>query len=132
VNFGFTVIGLRSARILWIDCAGGLIAGVAVLILSGFLSDLYAIPHIVLVIMGVANLAYGFYALSLYVRRTRPRSLLVALVIANATWAVLCLVAAMLVAGTATVFGLAHLVGEGVWVGGLAALEWQRREQLSS
>jgi hypothetical protein len=118
--------------VLWIDCAGGLIVGLAVLLLNTFLSDLYALPGVVVVIMGVANLAYGCYSLSLACRAERPRSLLVALVVANATWAAVCLIAATWFAGTATVFGLAHLVGEGVWVGGLAAVEWQQREQLSS
>jgi hypothetical protein len=33
-------------------------------------------------------------------------------------------------AGTASAFGLAHLVGEGLFVGGLAVLEWRRRERL--
>jgi len=31
---------------------------------------------------------------------------------------------------SASAFGLAHLIGEGVFVGGLAALEWGHRERL--
>jgi hypothetical protein len=80
--------------------------------------------------MGVANLAYGTYSGALARRARRPYALLVLLVVANATWAVLCGVAAVALAGTASAFGLAHLVGEGVFVGALAALEWRERERL--
>ena len=116
--------------LLWVDCGAALLAGVAVLLLSSWLSQLYAMPRELLVGMGVADLAYGTYSLSLARRARRPRSLLVLLVVANATWAALCGLAAVRLAGTASAFGLAHLVGEGLFVGGLAALEWRRRERL--
>jgi hypothetical protein len=116
--------------LLWVDCGAALLAGVVVLLLSSWLSQLYAMPRELLVGMGVANLAYGTYSLSLARRARRPRSLLVLLVVANATWAALCGLAAVRLAGTASAFGLAHLVGEGLFVGGLAALEWRRRERL--
>jgi hypothetical protein len=75
-------------------------------------------------------LAYGTYSGALARRARRPRPLLVVLVAANATWAVLCGAAALWLAGPASAYGVAHLAGEGVFVGGLAALEWRRREQL--
>ena len=117
-------------KLLWVDCTAGLLAGVAVLSLSGWLSRLYALPCGLIVAMGVANLAYGTYSWSLARRARRPRPLIVLLVVANATWAVLCGLAAARLAGTASGFGLAHLVGEGLFVGALAALEWSQREQL--
>jgi hypothetical protein len=49
--------------------------------------------------------------------------LIVLLVVANATWSGLCVFTAAVLAGTVSMFGLTHLVGEGVFVGGLAALE---------
>lgn len=116
--------------LLWVDCGAALLAGLVLLLLSSWLSQLYALPHGFLMGMGVANLAYGTYSLSLARRARRPRSLLVLLVVANATWAALCGLAAVRLAGTASAFGLAHLVGEGLFVGGLAALEWRRRERL--
>jgi hypothetical protein len=100
------------------------------LALSGPLSALYAIPRPFLLGMAAANLAYGTFSGTLARRARRPRPLLVLLVTANATWAALCGAAAVWLAGRASVYGLAHLVGEGVFVGGLAALEWRRREQL--
>ena len=42
------------------------------------------------------------------------RSLIVLLVVVNATWSGLCVFTAAVLAGTASMFGLTHLVGEGV------------------
>jgi hypothetical protein len=122
---------VRAARdILHVDSAAGLVAGAAVLALSGPLSALYALPRPLLLGMAAANLAYGAFSGALARRARRPRPLLVGLVAANAAWAGLCGAAALRLAGRASALGLAHLVGEGVFVGGLAALEWRRREQL--
>lgn len=112
-------------KLLWVDCCAAFLAGVAVLSLSGWLSHLYALPQGLLVGMGVANLGYGAFSFSLARRARRPRFLIVLLVVANATWAGLCGLAAVLLAATASAFGLAHLVGEGLFVGGLARLEWK-------
>ena len=122
---------MRSARdLLHVDSAAGLLAGLAVLALSGPLSTLYALPRLLLLGMAAANLTYGTFSGALARRARRPRPLLVLLVAANAAWAGLCGVAAVRLAGRASAFGLAHLVGEGAFVGALAVLEWRRREQL--
>lgn len=117
-------------NLLWIDSVGGLCAGVVVLSLSKWLSEVYALPRPLLLVMGAANLSYGLYSGSLAWRQIRPRGLLRVLVVANATWAALCWLAAMRLVETASVFGLMHLTGEGLLVGGLAALEWRERERL--
>jgi hypothetical protein len=113
-----------------VDCGAAVLAGAAVVSLAEWLSRLYAMPHGLLVGMGVVNLAYGAFSFSLARRAHRPRSLILLLVVANATWAGLCALAAVRLAGTASAFGLAHLVGEGLFVGGLAGLEWRHRERL--
>ena len=100
------------------------------LLLSGWLSDLYQLPRTLLVVMGVANLAYGTYSGWLARRTHRPYAGIVVLVVANATWAVLCVLLAVLYAYTASWLGFVHLVGEGMFVGMLAALEWRYRAQL--
>ena len=117
-------------HLLWIDSGAGLSAGVVVLALSGWLSEVYRLPRPLLVGMGLANLAYGAYSGMLARRARRPRGLLLVLVLANATWATLCVLAAVGFADRASAFGLAHLAGEGLFVGGLAALEWRERERL--
>ena len=119
---------LRS--LLWIDCTAGLLNGALTLVFSGWLSALYALPVDLLIFMGVANVAYGTFSFSLARQGVRPRALVVLLVAANALWAVLCGLTAIVVASHASPFGVAHLLIEGSLVGGLAALEWRHRELL--
>lgn len=122
---------MRMVRsLLWIDCGAGLLAGALVVLCSAWLSRLYALPVALLLAIGIANLAYGAFSFSLARRAARPPALLALLVIANASWAVACGVMAVAVAPYASGWGLAHLLVEGLFVGGLAALEWRYRRFL--
>jgi len=122
---------LRVAQtLLWIDCSAGFLGGVVMLALRGWLSDIYGMPPSLLLAMAMANLAYGLFSFSLAVRRVRPRAMIVLLAVANATWATACGIAAIVLASTASIFGLAHLLIEGLLVGALAAFEWRWRELL--
>lgn len=121
-------VPVRLARsLLWIDCTGALVVGALVLALAAWLGRLYALPVGVIIVMGTANLAFGSFSLSLARRAVRPRQLLLLLVAANITWAVLCATAAVVVAPQASRLGLAHLLLESLYVGGLGALEWRHR-----
>ncbi|PAP76435.1 hypothetical protein [Rubrivirga marina] len=118
------------ARLLWIDCTAAGLAGAAMLALSGWLSALYALPQSFIVGLAVVNLLYGAFSFSLARRHRRPAGLVVLLALANLAWGVACWGFAVALAGVASPFGLAHLVGEGLFVGGMGALEWRWREQL--
>lgn len=113
--------------LLRVDCTGALVVGCLVLTVSGWLATLYAVPRTWIVALGAINVAYGLFSLSLAVRRTPPRGLVGALAAANMGWGVACLALAAGLAGRASALGLAHLVVEGAFVGGLGALEWRRR-----
>ena len=117
-------------KILWIDGLGAAVAGVAVLLASCWLEEWYRLPRDLLFTIGVVNVAYASYSLSLVVRTKRPKTLIVLLVVANLTWATICLGLAVVFSKTASPFGLVHLVGEALFVGGLACLEWRWRELL--
>lgn len=117
-------------NLLWVDCTGGAVVGVAMFALAGWLSELYRLPKDFLYLMGTANLLYAAYSFTLAIRPTRPMHRIVILVFANATWAVLCLRWTFVFDESASVFGLIHLVAEGLYVGGLAGLEWRWRELL--
>jgi hypothetical protein len=117
-------------KLLWIDCGAAALAGVAMLTLGAWLSGLYGLPRRLLLFMGAVNLLYASYSFTLATRSRRPRSLIHLLVFANLGWAAVCLVLEVVFARSATVFGIAHFVGEAIFVGGLASLEWKWREQL--
>lgn len=117
-------------QLLWVDGLAGATVGVLVLALVDWLSRLYQLPQNLLWWMGLANLAYASFSLSLARRRRRPLGLLCLLVAANGIWALACLRWAFLYRETASWFGLAQLVGEALFVGGLAILEWRWRRFL--
>lgn len=121
---------LLLRRLLWIDGSAGLLVGVAVLLLRERLVAWYGLPRGLLTAAGLANLLYGVYSLSLASRAVRPVGLIGLLVAANAAWAVVCVVLVVLYGRQATLLGLGHLIGEGLFVSGLAALEWRWRERL--
>lgn len=117
-------------KLLWIDCLGALLAGIAVLSLSSWLSGLYGFSQGFVVGLGIVNLAYGTFSLSLAARAKRPLALIVLLAAANVAWGFFCFGAALFLAETASPYGLAQLILEGLYVGGLGVLEWKRRHQL--
>jgi hypothetical protein len=109
-----------------VDWIGGAIGGVLVLSLRGWLTGLYGLPDGLLVVIGLANVAYSGVSFTLAMSARGGRvPFLWAVAAANMAWAVVCFVLAAVWAGEASPFGLAHLIGEGVFVGGLGVLEWR-------
>lgn len=120
-------------NLLWVDCAAGAVVGVAVLVLSGWLSGFLGLPRGVLLFTGAANLLYASYSLSLARRRVRPMWRVRALAVANLAWGlVVCLGLAAAFWDSASGFGRAHLFAEAAFVAGLGAVEWRQREQLAT
>ncbi len=124
------MIGAR--KLLWVDCIAAAMAGVLMLSLSGWLSRLYALPRSLLLVVAGVNLMYGAYSFSLARQARRKPALIKLLVFGNATWSVVCLGLAALFWREASSFGLAQLVGEAIFVGALAAMEWMQRHELAS
>jgi hypothetical protein len=122
----------RLARhLLWIDCGAGALAGIAVLALRSWLTGFYGLPGHVLSFVAGANLCYAAFSFTLAARSRRPRSLIVALVSANLAWSAICVGLAVAFWQSATVFGLAQLLGEAAFVGVLASGEWRWRDELA-
>ena len=76
--------------LLWVDCTGAAVVGVAVILLSGWLSELEGLPRNVILFTGVVNLLYGSFSFSLAVRKRRPMRWIKALVWANLAWTPVC------------------------------------------
>ncbi len=111
---------------IWIDWIAGAVAGVLMLSLRGWLAALYALPGGLLLVIGLANLAYSGVSFTLAMNSRGGRvPFLRAVAAANMGWAVVCLVLAAVWAGQASVFGMGQLVGEAVLVGGLGVMEWR-------
>jgi len=111
-------------NLLWIDCTAGALVGALLLLLAGLLKNFYSLPLDLLYFMGAMNLLYAAYSFSLAIRRNRSRTMIFVLVAANAAWALVCLSLAIYFFDTANLFGIGQLVGEAIFVGGLATLEW--------
>lgn len=121
----------QAPRLLWLDAGAAAMAGLLALLASPWLSELYRLPPALVVFIAVVNLLYGACSFSLARRRYRSAAWVNALVAANLAWAVACLALAWRHAGEASVFAMLHLIGEAVFVGGLAACEWRWRHQLA-
>ncbi|WP_457787610.1 hypothetical protein [Pseudomonas sp. PL-6] len=117
--------------LLWLDGAAAALAGALLLTFRHWLSELQALPLALLTLIGLVNLLYAAYSLSLARSRRRPQALIVLLVLGNMAWAAVCLGLAASFVGSARPWGLAYLVGEALFVALLAGLEWRWRERLS-
>jgi hypothetical protein len=117
-------------RLLHIDGSGALIAGILVLLANPWLSEWYGLPPRFVIFIAIVNLAYAAYSLSLARASVRPMPLIILLVVANLSWTAACFSFARFFFATAHPLGIAHLLGEGVFVGLLAVCEWTYRHQL--
>lgn len=115
-------VGL-ARRLPWIDGFAALAVGTLLLALRSVLAGFYGLSLELVTLVGVFNVIYAAPGLSLGALRTRPAWLLRCLIVANLAWVVACIVIAARVWSSARVFGLAHIIGEGLFVGGLALLE---------
>lgn len=115
---------MTPKTLLWIDSGGGLLAGAGVLALRGWIAELHGLPVDVITFLGAANVAYGTFSgvLSVWTPPVR-RGPTTALVIANFAWPLVCVGVCAAYAGAIGPTGVMHLIGEGLYVGGLAEVE---------
>jgi hypothetical protein len=119
--------------LITVDWIGGIVAGLLVLSLRGWLAELYSLPDHLLLVIGLANLAYGSVSMILALSRRGERvPFLRVMAGANVAWAVVCFGLAVVWFGTASVFGMVQLVGEGLYVGVLGILEWRAAGAVAS
>ena len=122
---------MRAGQLIQVDWVAGAVAGALVLALHGWLTDLYQLPGGLVLLIGIANLAYACvsFTLARFSRGDRV-PLLRVVAAANIIWAVVCALLATLWAGRASLFGMGQLVGEAIFVGCLGVLEWRAAGQL--
>jgi hypothetical protein len=117
---------IRASQLIWVDWIAGAVVGTLVLSIRGWLASLYSLPSDLLLVMGLANLAYACVSFTLAMLSRGDRVPLLRMVaMANMLWAIGCSVLAVVWFGQASIFGLGQLIGEAVFVGGLGVLEWR-------
>ena len=121
---------INSRTLLWIDGSAGALVGISMLVLAPWLQGLFQLPSNIYYLIAAANVIYGCYSLTLSALPRRPKALILLLVGANATWSVVCIYLLSQLFGQAGWLGLGHIFLEGLFVAGLAALEWRWREEL--
>ena len=82
--------------------------------------------------MGIANLVYGFYSLYVTTQKPRPLRLVQILAVANMAWLIACLSIATFFWQEISILGLVHVVGEGIYVAALGAVEWKFQKNLAN
>ena len=122
----------KRRDLLWLDCTGGLAVGVLVLLFQSWLAEWHRLSLVWIVWIGIANLAYGCFSFSLAIARRRSLGLVSALAIANIIWGPICGFVVWANWETISWTGMVHLIGEGIYVTGLGAVEWNYRRLLSS
>lgn len=118
-------------RILWIDGLAAISAGLVVLVFRRLLADLYALPVDLITVIGLVNVGYSAFSLTLAAQRRRRVFHIICLSVANSLWACVCALLAIRFVNDATVLGLAHLLFEGAFVAALATVEWRKRHALA-
>ncbi|MEM9585663.1 MAG: hypothetical protein AAGA03_00155 [Planctomycetota bacterium] len=118
------------AKLLWIDCTGGIVVGGIFLAANSWLAVWLGLPQLQVLILGLANLSYGSCSLALAIRKRRPLELIRLLAVANVGWALICYGLVAWYWTQLSVFGVLHLVAEGVYVAVLGIVEWHYRHRL--
>jgi len=111
--------------LLWFDCAAAAIGGTAMLALAGLLAPLFGLSRVVVVFIGLVNLAYGAFSFSLARQPSPALGRVRALVTANFLWVGVCVVMAIYFAGPGSWLGASYMLAEGFFVGLLATVEAQ-------
>jgi hypothetical protein len=119
-------VPLRADVLIRVDWIAGAVVGALVLSLHGWLAALYALPAGIILFMGCANIVYASLSFTLAARtRGGVVPYLRVVAAANMVWAVVCLSLAIIWFGEASALGVAQLIGEALFVGGLGVLEWR-------
>lgn len=120
----------KAHLLLWIVCVAALFAGTCVVLFHKLLSHIYVLPEQLVLFIGLVNLAYGAYSLSLLRPGRATISSISLLVVANLGWTLACAALAAWFNSSASWLGIALLVAEGAFVALLALFEWRYRSQI--
>ena len=121
-----------NTNILWLDCVGGLVVGIIVLVFCKVLSNWEGLPLSVVAFMAIMNLVYGAFSLFITLRKPRPIILVRILAIANMAWLLVCIAIVATWFNQLTLLGWIHVLGEGLYVATLGWVEWKWRDRIGT
>ena len=124
-------MGIAKRHILWVDCIGGLVAGLLLFVFSQKIADWDSLSVNVIRANAIVNLLYGSFSMYVTTRRPRPIRLVNQLAVANMAWLAVCVVIVVWNWRAISGFGVFHILGEGVYVSMLGYIEWSWRRWLS-
>jgi hypothetical protein len=105
------------------DARAALVSAIFVLLCKTWLADWLCLPENVLAKMCAVAFCYGAYSSFLHFKNPKPLFLIKILIFANAFWATFCIGIIVYHWATINRFGIAYLLAEAMFVGGLAFLE---------
>lgn len=118
----------RAKALLYLDGGAGLAAGIFMLVLHEWLARLHHVAPTTVLAIGAVNLAYGCYSGTLALRNALghapSRFAIDVLIAGNACWPLVCVGVLVWAWSSISVYGVAHLALEAVFVGGLAVAEY--------
>ena len=112
--------------LIWIDGIAALLSGCFVLAFRGQLAPFLHLPEQLLLAMCWVSFGYAAYSIRLAMQKQKPKKLIKVLVAANSIWAILCIGIAIYFITAATLWGIAYLILESLFVAALAVLEWRQ------
>lgn len=117
-------------KVLLIDGGAALIVGVLIILINEKLTLWLALPLELLNFMAIVNLLYSIFSLTLAFFKKPSLILLKVLVAANLFWSFNCMRLALIYDESSNWLGIVYLIGEAIFVGALACLEWRWRRML--
>jgi hypothetical protein len=125
-NSAFTMARLPALNnLLWFDSAAAVTSGLISLFVGGWMARWFHFPRSLLTILACISVTYALYSGTLAYLRSRSRSLLIILVMANVAYAVWCCFLIANFRDTANILGIGYLALEALFVATLAVVEWQ-------
>ncbi|MGE0102080.1 MAG: hypothetical protein AB7H86_06895 [Blastocatellales bacterium] len=121
-----------AGNLLWIDCTGGLLAGLIMLAIHPVIASWHNLLPAVIAGIGLVNLIYGSFSLLIATRKKRLMIMVKTLAIANTVWTAICGVLLICFRDEISTSGILHLTAEGIYVGALGLAEWKYRDLLAN
>src|SRR5687767_4263753 len=116
---------LLLKNLIWVDAIAAATAGLIVITLKSILAPLLNLPENLLLTLSIVSFGYAIFSFNLARQKTKPKQLLLLLIIGNAGYSIACLIVLIFFYHVAAPLGVFYLLLEASFVAVLAMLEWK-------